>query len=256
MSKRITFPSSSGNECPKCHGTGWILSTGVVDGYDDQQGIIFAQKCTECSGFRRQTDQTGVPGQFYSADISKFDFNIYSKDMGKFRMLCENFVFHFPEWEKAGKGMYLWSTTPGSGKTFLSCCLAKSLMIKYDLCMRFITAPDYISVVGDSYKREFWQEDPSEIYRTCKVLVLDDIGAQADKEWQRQELFRLINTRMENGIITIYTSNVTVEKLNVDERTKDRIIKHSIVLNVPEESIRRKLAAAEQDHFLQKVLNA
>lgn len=252
MNKRIAFPSSSGSDCPKCQGTGWMLIPGEADGYNEI--LLFAQKCPNCSGSRRQQDKTGVPSQFYEADISKFNFETYSKDMSKFKALCENFVFHFPEWEKAGKGLYLWSKTPGSGKTFLSCCLAKSLMIKYDLPMRFITAPDYIAAVGESYKREFWQEDPSEIYRTCKILVLDDIGAQADKEWQRQEMFRLINTRMENGLVTMYTSNINAENLNVDERTKDRIIKHSIVLNVPEESIRRKRAAAEQEEFLKQVL--
>ena len=40
---------------------------------------------------------------------------------------------------------------PGSGKTFLACCMAKSVMIKYDLQMRFITAPDYLKTVGDNF---------------------------------------------------------------------------------------------------------
>ena len=72
----------------------------------------------------------------------KFDFDIYQRDMSKLRDLCTTFLNHFQKWEMAGKGLYLWSKTPGSGKTFLACCLAKSVMMKYDLQMRFVTAPD------------------------------------------------------------------------------------------------------------------
>ena len=127
-------------------------------------------------------------------------------------------------------------------------------MMKYDLQMRFITAPDYISVVGDSYKRERGELDSSEVYRECKLLVLDDIGAQADKDWQRQELFRLINKRMEDGNVTIYTSNMSTDNLNVDARTRDRIVKASVELQMPEESLRRKKAEMEQQQFLREVL--
>lgn len=140
------------------------------------------------------------------------------------------------------------------GWMVLSCCLARSLMVKYGLQMRFITAPDYIDVVGEKIKRTRGEADPSQIYRKCKVLVLDDLGAQVGNDWHKQEMFRLVNSRMEEGNITIFTSNFDANDLNVDARTKDRIIKSSIVLQMPEESIRRKKADMEQQRFLQDVL--
>ncbi len=174
--------------------------------------------------------------------------------MSKTKDLCVNMIRNYLEWEKAGKGLYIWSKMPGSGKTFLACCLAKTLMIKYDRQMRFVTATDYFNAVGNSYNRERGMIDESAIFRTCVILVFDDIGAQADKDWQRQEIFRLSDSRMKNGNITIYTSNMNPGSLNVDERTKDRIIKQSIVLQMPEESIRRKKAQEEQNRFLQSVI--
>lgn len=113
---------------------------------------------------------------------------------------------------------------------------------------------DYINTVGDSYKRDRGEADPSEVYRECRLLVLDDIGAQADKDWQRQELFRLINKRMEDGNITIYTSNMSTDGLNVDARTRDRIVKTSVELQMPEESIRKKKAMGEQREFLAGII--
>ena len=249
--------SDYGDKCPVCHGTGWELYTAqVLECYVVPTEVKFARPCTRCSGVRWREDRTCVPDEYRDADISKFKFDSYSVDMSKIQRLALSFFEQFPKWQNSGKGLYLWSKTPGSGKTFLACCIAKSVMIKYDLQMRFITAPDYISAVGDSYKRERGELDQSQIYRECPVLVLDDIGAQADKDWQRQEMFRIVNNRMSEGRITIYTSNLPIEHLNVDDRTKDRIIKTSVVIQMPEESIRRKNARSEQDDFLQKVLRA
>lgn len=75
-----------------------------------------------------------------------------------------------------------------------------------------------------------------------------------DEKSHRQEIFRLVNKRMEDGNITIYTSNMSTDTLNVDNRTRDRIIKTSIELRMPEESIRKKEAAREQKTFLASVM--
>lgn len=240
--------------CPVCGGTGWEVYDATVFDYGDPIVLPFARKCTKCTAARRGADKTGVPDQFHDADYMKFDFHAYRVDMTSIKKLCLSFVKQFDVWETSGKGLYVWSQTPGSGKTFLVSCLAKSVMMKQDLQMRFVTAPDYLSYVGDSYKRERGLEDESEVYRTCRLLVLDDIGTQKEGGWQEQELFRLINKRMENGVVTLFTSNLPPEQLNLSDRTKDRIIKQSVVLQMPEESIRRKRATQEQNDFLKKIL--
>lgn len=176
--------------------------------------------------------------------------------MGNLWKIAEDFLKNYRErWEKAGKGLYLWSKTPGSGKTFLSCCIGKSVMIKYDLRMRFVTVPDYLAKVGDSYKRQPGECDESTIYRECDMLIFDDIGAQKSGEWQQQEVFRIINERLDAGKVIIFTSNMCPEDLNLDDRIIDRIIKKSVVLQMPEESIRRREAKEEQDDFLKDILH-
>lgn len=241
-------------DCPICKGTGWELYQATVYDYGEPTTVDMVKKCPRCSGTIRLKDRTGVPEEYYEADLYKFNFEAYDVDLAKLKKLAWSMLNQFKTWQNQGKGIYLWSKTPGSGKTFLSCCIAKSIMLKHDLQMRFITAPDYINLVGDSYKKERGELDSSAIYRECPLLVLDDIGTQVDKDWQKQEMFRLINQRMSSGLVTIYTSNMSVENLNVDDRTKDRIIKTSVVIQMPEESIRRKKAKSEQDKFLENIL--
>lgn len=235
--------------CPVCEGTGWESFYRDVDGY--KTPLFYARKCTVCGAKQKLRDDIGFP-QKYPA---KFNFDAYSRSMDTLRKIMDDFISNFENrWKTAGKGLYLWSKTPGSGKTYLSCCLARSVMRQHDIRVRFVTVPDYVSAVGDSYKRERGALDATEIYRKCDLLVFDDIGSQKSGEWQEQELFRIVNERMNAWKITIFTSNVPPEKLNLGARTISRILKASIVLQMPEESIRLKEAQQEQQKFLKDLV--
>lgn len=247
-------------KCPTCKDRGWILyqvapsELEYAYGKTGMEANDFARRCPDCNGGRRfDEDLTGVPESFRFADISKFRWDIYQTDMTTKRKVAENFVNNFNEWKTHGKGLYIYSKTPGSGKTFLASCIGKSVMVKYDLIFKFITAPEYINKVGQSYKDKE-APDGSYIYRTCDLLVLDDIGAQIGKEWQQQEMFRLVDERMKHGLITVYTSNLNPEDLNVDERARNRIIATTIQIAMPEECIRTKTSEKEQQEFLQNIL--
>lgn len=63
-----------------------------------------------------------------------------------------------------------------------------------------------------------------------------------------------MNDRLNDGLITLITSNYPPEGLNVGSRSIDRIMKSCIVLQLPEVSIRSKQAKAEQEKFLADIL--
>ncbi len=257
--------ASPSTVCPTCNGSGWILYQVSPQALVDVYGVLaeaqdYAKPCPDCKrtgGKYRDTnvkDLTGVPEAFRFVDISKFKYDVYTSDTSILKRIVKSFVEDYDKWENEGRGLYLWSKEPGSGKTFLASCLGKSIMQAKDKLFKFITAPDYMNVVGESYKREPGVADPSLVYRNCDLLVLDDIGAQMSKEWQQQEMFRLIDERMKNQKVTIYTSNYPLDKLNLDERVKSRISAMSVMIQMPEESVREKQSAAARKDFLSRVL--
>lgn len=256
-------PSTESDVCSKCHGTGWELYTASPEAVEDVYGkdnnmhIEYARRCTRCFGFTKDTyDYTNVPDLYRDCDIGKFDVNAYDKPPKMLADVMKSFFDNFKEWAKKGMGLYLWSKTPGSGKTFLACCLGKSVMMKYGTTLKFITTVDYIDKVSEGYslQKQGIMNLPTQPYFDTDLLILDDIGTQLDKPWQNQELFKLINDRLQNGRPTIYTSNYTIEKLGIDERIKSRIMASTVNIPMPEESVRTKKAAQSQQTFLSTVL--
>lgn len=236
--------------CPVCGGSGWEMFSAPAEIYNGKMAQ-FAKKCSRCRG-KQGEDVSGIP--FQECDIHRFNFEVYSVNLDNIKKIAASLVDNFEKWQNSGKGLYLWSKTPGSGKTFLASCIARSLILKYGLQVKFTTVPDYISAIGDSYKRERGERDKSEIFRSCQLLILDDLGTQISRDWQGQELFRLINKRMSEGLVTFYTSNMAPENLNLDDRIVNRIIKSCVVIQLPEESIRLQKAKSEQEAFLKDII--
>jgi DNA replication protein DnaC len=191
---------------------------------------------------------------YANADMSKFDFTIYGKDLGAVGVLINKFWQHFEPWEREGKGLYIWSSTKGSGKTFLSCCLATSIREKYHRNIKFISCVEYLQKVKDSYNRQREEEDHTRVYLNCDILVLDDVGSEKSGDWQSQELFRLVDYRLCNGKIIIATSNIPMDELKCDSRIIDRLASMCIPIQLPEESIRRKKTQERNDRFLKSIM--
>ena len=229
----------------------WDLYEALVPEYSDIP-VMYAKPRSNPS--KSGEDRTEFPQIYRDCDIHRFDWDCYSINMSEYKTLAYSFFNKFEEWAEAGKGLYIWSKTPGSGKTFLSACISKSVMMRTQKLVKYITPTNYMDKLSDEYKAKDTLYKPSKIYRECSLLVLDDLGTQLRSEWHNSELFRLIDERSGNQLPTIITSNYSLENLPVDERTRNRIMKASIRIHMPEESIRSKKAAAEEEKFTSKVI--
>lgn len=202
---------------------------------------LFRYNCSSAAetGFRRS--RAMMPFQYMDKTGKDFDWNIYGVDSEESKKVVNAFLIKFPEVSEHGFGLYIYSKTKGSGKTMLSCCIINELAKRYvAYSYKFCSVPDLIELTKDFHNQEA-QKAVRELY-SCSVLVLDDIGAQMSKEWTNSVLYRLINTRMNDKRVTIYTSNMEMDKLNLDERIIDRISAGTYKVSLPEVSIRQKEA--------------
>lgn len=126
-----------------------------------------------------------------------------------------------------GKNVFI-SGAVGSGKTHLACAVARELLAKN--LVRNVQFARCVSLF-DEIKRSFNAgTDALAPYRTCGVLVLDDLGKQASTPWSLERLFDLVDDRYSRCLPTITTSNYNPRDLIVHLAcSRDMTVSQAIV---------------------------
>ena len=253
--------------CPKCHGGGVIIvkkstphSRSV---YGDDRLIEYAEPCPYCNGGEKQIvqdirERANIPATYYDASINNFKWDIYLDEKGNVvdisrqRKFVESFINDFQKWQEKGIGFYIYSKLRGTGKTFLASCICNTLMAKYKISTKFVSASELINLSKQETRQG--EKNPIEVMCECKVLVLDDIGQKTSGEdWMNDLLFKIIEARYQNKLITIFTSNMKSNELRVDDRISSRIDKMSQNIPLPEYSFRSKEAYEEKKDFYKEM---
>lgn len=200
--------------------------------------------------------RAAIPAIYEGMGAQDFDFDIYGKDvaMAKVKAIVNGFILKFSLWQREGKNLYIYSKTKGTGKTMLSCILLNEVTMRHMTPARFITVYDYLNTVTESWKDK--TGDTSARLRdieTAQLLILDDIGAQDPNKLVNDSLFKLIDRRYSNMLVTIFTSNKKINDLGLDDRIISRIEEKSISVSLPEVSIRQRKAESKQKEFLSRL---
>lgn len=137
--------------------------------------------------------------------------NIYRDDRAREDILkyIMKFLKDFPN----VKGVYLHGSF-GSGKSYILNALVNDLSRKGNKCVSIYyplllrKLKDALANKDANYTRVFTELE------TCDCLLIDDIGAENNTAWARDEVLgTLLQSRMDAGKITFFTSNFTLEEL-------------------------------------------
>lgn len=182
-----------------------------------------------------------VPSALRDATISK----IHKNDKNRFEaiMWLGEFLNNYEE--KANqKGLYLHGNF-GCGKTYFIAALFNDLA-KKGYKSAIIFWPEFLrQAFYDDFKSKY------EEIKTVPLLLIDDIGAENLTAWNRDEILcPLLQYRMDEGLTTFFTSNLTLEDLEehlsnsksgVDVIKAGRIISRIKQLTTPLEMISKNL---------------
>lgn len=220
----------------------------VVEDADLQEYFLPVRAVTkEDSDFRKA--RAMIPFEFLGLTGKDFDWKKYTADVAVAKDTVNKYIIHHQRFKEKGMGLYIYSGTKGSGKTMLACCMIGEITKRYPGSVKFVNILDFLEMTKRSYEGD---NEVNAIY-DASLLVLDDIGVQMSKEWVDTVLYRLINERYVNRLPTIYTSNIPVENLKMDDRIIDRIESTTYSVKLPEESIRKDTRQQEKDKLFDEI---
>lgn len=195
--------------------------------------------CELCGGYR-------VLRALYSLSNipENYKYNIaltpQIKDIDAFETL-NTFKENILQEVERGSNLYIWGKSTGCGKTSWAC----KIMSHYFRKIAFNSGLEneglyiYLPVFLDALRNQFDEKDPDfevelEMVKRCKLLIIDDIGAEKLTEWVRERIVSIIHTRVSNGLSTIYTSNLSPEELKdeMGDRISSRILGGSKIVEI------------------------
>ena len=131
----------------------------------------------------------------------------------------------------------------GTGKTFLSNCIAKELM---DSChsVVYLTAFQLFELLSQAaFGRDRQGQSGRQAYPyifDCDLLIIDDLGTELPNSFTVSQLFLCVNERILRKKSTLISSNLDMEALRniYSERTLSRIISCYTIRQLPGSDIR------------------
>ncbi|MDE5934044.1 MAG: ATP-binding protein, partial [Lachnospiraceae bacterium] len=195
--------------CPDCQDTGYI----------------HGQKC-HCFKQAMITllyEQSNIREVLQNDNFQSLSYEYYEgEDLPRFKnavTTCRNFIKNF---NSDYHNLFFYGTV-GTGKTFLSNCVAKELIESGHSVIYFSAAGlfDLLSRYSFDYKsKEDERERYADLYQ-CDLLIIDDLGTELTNQFVASRLFSLLNERHMGKKATVISTNLSLEELR--NRYSDRI---------------------------------
>lgn len=154
--------------------------------------------------------------------------------------MAKNYVDHFRDFKKKGKGLLLYGTV-GTGKSHMAACIANQIIDDgYKVMMtNFATM---VNILQSSFEGRQEYIDGLNKYA---LLIIDDLGAERKSEFMQEQVFNIIDARYRSGLPMIITTNLTAEEMKKPSeigqcRIYDRILERCHPVAVQGQSIRRQ----------------
>ena len=159
-------------------------------------------------------------------------------DKAEFTQL-KNAALNIDKFIESGANLFIYSQNCGNGKSSWAIRLIQShlenIWYKTDLRCRalFISVPRYLLAIKNNISKtdDYAQHINKNIF-DADIVVFDDIATKGITQFEAENLFSIIDTRMNMGKSYIFTSNIIPSQLNelLGPRLTSRIINLSTVI--------------------------
>lgn len=224
-------------ECPDCQDTGYIgnekchcMKQLCIDMLYEQSHIRAQLENDRFENFRLDYYDRSSAHPFYRC--TSYDAARSALDA------CTRFAQHFRD----ARGNILLSGDVGTGKTFLTHCIAGAVLDQ-GFSVLYFSAGELMDQLGNiAFHRE--EADPEEYIQIleCDLLIIDDLGTELSNSFTVQRLFTLLNERLIRNVSVVISTNLSMEEIEdrYSERTASRISSGYTILNMFGDDIRFK----------------
>ncbi|MCR4596640.1 MAG: ATP-binding protein [Lachnospiraceae bacterium] len=173
--------------------------------------------------------------------------DLYSgEDLVRFReavRMCRDYIARFD----TDYSNLLFVGSVGTGKSFLSSCIAHELLMSGHSVLYFSASDFFDTCAHNAFRRgdEGALDTDNDLY-DCDLLIIDDLGTEYANQFVSSELFSCLNARHNKRRSTIINTNLSLKFLQerYSDRVLSRITGYYTILKLTGPDLRMKLRTA------------
>lgn len=166
---------------------------------------------------------------FPKSDMAGWTFENDDHGNEKITNIAQNYVNHFEEMKKKGKGLLFFGSV-GTGKTYISACIANALIDKGYPCL----VTNFARLVNTLSGKFEGKQEYIDSLSNYTLLVIDDLNAERNTEYMNEIVWNIIDARYRSGKPLIVTTNLTAQELNSPaEIGKQRVYSRLMEMCIP-----------------------
>lgn len=167
----------------------------------------------------------------------------FENDLGynpKQMNMAKRFVQHWDEFRKNSMGLLLWGNV-GTGKSFIAGCIANALLDQ-GVPVMMTNFARLLNKLTDMYSGD--RNAYINSFNSFPLLIIDDLGAERNSEFAREQVFNIIDSRYRSQLPMIVTTNLTVDELKnpadlARARIYNRVLERCTAIKVNDQNIRK-----------------
>lgn len=200
--------------CADCQDTGYITA---------ENGLR-----EKCHCFRQQEisilyAQSHIQDMIEQENFSTLSYDYYQEeDLRRFQTAVDISRKFIQDFQESHRNLFFYGTV-GTGKSFLSGCIARELLQQGNSVIYFSAAGLFDTLARYTFDGRFKDnlQDLCEDLYSCDLLIIDDLGTEITNSFVTSELFSCLNERQLRSRSTLISTNISLEELR--DRYSDRI---------------------------------
>ncbi len=196
-------------DCPDCQDTGYI---------GNEKCHCLRQKIISLLYEQSNLQETLQTENFDALSLSYYE----GDDLKRFEGAVDASRRFVRDFGHSYQNLFFYGTV-GTGKSFLSSCIAKELIEEGCVVVYFSAAglfEQLSSMTFDPNRKEELYSFYDDIYN-CDLVIIDDLGTELTNSFVSTQLFSLLNERHVRRKATLISTNLSLEELR--DRYSDRI---------------------------------
>ncbi|NRT71406.1 DNA replication protein DnaC [Clostridium beijerinckii] len=207
-------------KCDKCCDTGWILIP-----QDNRQPLAISCDCRKIEKLKNEWKYSGINVEQSKYTFSSFE--VWNEASSRIKDTAAAYCTEFDEIKDKRRNSLLLCGQVGSGKTHCSIAVALNFL-KQRIKVVYMPYRDVITKIKQNMIDQEYYACTISKYKTCEVLLIDDLFKGKINESDINIMFEIINYRYLNMLPVIVSCEFTIDRLlSFDEGVGSRVYEMS-----------------------------